>query len=301
MQLLFQKPTQVLPIVCLVSQDNGTGKTMFAKFVNEIFKGNGIIIGKAEISSDFNAYLLGKLVVAIDESFLDKKLVIEKIKSLATATTSALTKKGKDTIEVDFFGKIILLSNNVDNFITATDFDIRYWVLTVPKVEEDDPGLFEKIKKEIPAFLYFLQKRTMFSKNEGRAWFKPDLIRTNSLQRVIDKSKPSALREIETHLIDMFETFQVKEIQMSLKDIKEVVFNNRMNISYLKELCVDFLKLKTEAGRYKYPSFIDDNNQINIKKGNNSHYTFTPEMFKIDSSNFKTIEEIMPFKKLLTL
>jgi len=102
-QLLLLRLTQILPILCLVSEENSTGKTMFATFLNELFRGNVAIIGNAEISGDFTGHLPGKLIIAIDESFIDKKFVIEKIKSLATKTEIPMTKKGKDTVFVDFF------------------------------------------------------------------------------------------------------------------------------------------------------------------------------------------------------
>ena len=136
LQLLYQQPTQKLPILCLVSKENATGKSTFAKWLQRLFSQNVTIIGNAEISNDFNAHLGSKLVVAIDESFIEKKTIIEKIKNLATADSMPMNRKGKDIIEIDFFGKIILLSNNVDNFISATDEDIRYWVREIKKPEK---------------------------------------------------------------------------------------------------------------------------------------------------------------------
>lgn len=297
-QILFKYPTQILPILCLVSEENETGKTMFALWLNEIFKGNCSIIGNAEIESNFNGYLLGKLLVAIDESFLDKKLVIEKIKSMATAPTIPLTKKGKDTIQVDFFAKFLLMSNNVDNFITANENDIRYWVLTVPKIEKSkkDPDLLEKMKKEIPAFLYFLQKRTISTPRVGRAWFAEDLLKTDSLKRIINKSKPTAVRDLETELTEMFKTYRVKSINMCLKDVQEMIFNKRLNSTYVKDILQKHMKLEAseKPGKYKIPIGIDDNDELIIKKGNSTYYTFTPEMFGIDGTDFTEIEN-MPF------
>jgi hypothetical protein len=299
-QLLLQRPTQILPILCLVSEENSTGKTMFATLLNELFRGNVAIIGNAEISSDFNGHLLGKLVIAIDESFIDKKLVIEKIKSLATKTEIPMTKKGKDTVFVDFFGKLILLSNNVDNFISANEFDQRYWVLTVPEPKEKDADLFDKIKKEIPAFLYFLQKRKMYTQKEHRAWFRTDLIKTKSLQKVIDKNKPSAQKEIEIFVKEMFEKYRISTFGLCLKDISTNVFKDKMNQHYIKEI-LQKMNIEKKRGKYKYPTSINELNEadehtyndIIFQRGNSSYYSFNAVDFGFSLE--ECIEEEIPF------
>ena len=40
LQLLYQKPTQILPILCLVSKERITGKSTFLKWLKEIFENN---------------------------------------------------------------------------------------------------------------------------------------------------------------------------------------------------------------------------------------------------------------------
>ncbi|MBN2664552.1 MAG: toprim domain-containing protein [Bacteroidales bacterium] len=297
-QLLYQKPTQILPVLCLVSEQNRTGKSMFAVWLNEIFKGNGIIVGNAEINSEFNAYMIGKLLIAIDEGFIEKKLVVEKIKSYATRTTLPMTKKGKDTIEIDFFAKFLIFSNNVDDFITANSNDIRYWVREIKPVLKPDVNLLAEMKKEIPAFLFFLQKRTLFTKNEDRAWFKPEIIKTDALVKVQERSKPMAQKELELQLTEMFHLYRIKELNFCLKDIQDIVFNKKYSSVYIKEILTKNLGVKPaqKTGKYKYPIAIDDYDELIIKKGNSTFYTFTPEMFNIDSSDFKSLDEnTLPF------
>lgn len=281
-QLLFQRPTQILPILSLVSSENSTGKTMFAKWLGEIFKGNSAIIGNSEIASDFNGHLQGKLIIAIDESFIEKKLIVEKIKSLATATELPMTKKGKDTIFVDFFGKIILLSNNVDTFITASEDDVRYWVRELKKPEKENPNLLTDLINEIPAFLYYLQKRKISTENTTRAWFAYDLLKTDALKKVIDKSRPYVYRIIHHEITEMFENHTVYRIQMSISDIKEQFFknNHRVETPYIKEILTDYFKMKKseKPGRYKFPNGML-NDVINFYEGNSTFYTFEAKDF----------------------
>ncbi len=235
MQLLYQKPTQKLPILCLVSKENATGKSTFAKWLQRIFSQNVTIIGNAEISNDFNAHLASKLVIVIDESFIEKKTIIEKIKNLATADSMPMNRKGKDIVEIDYFGKIILLSNNVDNFISATDEDIRYWVREIKKPKTEATNLLEEMHNEIPAFLDFLDKRKMHTEFESRAWFRPDLLKTEALKKVIEASKPGIVRQLEQNLKDLFFQFNKEEIFLSATDIKNMFFSkaNRYDIDYI--------------------------------------------------------------------
>jgi len=272
LQLLYQQPTQKLPILCLVSKENATGKSTFAKWLQRLFSQNVTIIGNAEISNDFNAHLSSKLVIAIDESFIEKKTIIEKIKNLATADSMPMNRKGKDIVEIDFFGKIILLSNNVDNFISATDEDIRYWVREIDKPKQESTNLLEEMHDEIPAFLDFLDKRKMHTENKSRAWFLPKLIRTEALKKVIEASKPSVIRQFEYHLKSMFFDFGEEEIMLAPVDIKSLFFNksHRIDTDYIKRSiennypAID--KYKNKEGkyvtkRYKIPYWIEGTNE----------------------------------------
>ncbi len=44
MKVLYEKPTQKLPILCLVSETNETGKTTFLNFCEMIFGGNYVLV-----------------------------------------------------------------------------------------------------------------------------------------------------------------------------------------------------------------------------------------------------------------
>lgn len=279
MQLLYQKPTQKLPILCLVSKENATGKSTFAKWLQRIFSQNVTIIGNAEISNDFNAHLASKLVIVIDESFIEKKTIIEKIKNLATADSMPMNRKGKDIVEIDFFGKIILLSNNVDNFISATDEDIRYWVREIKKPEKESTNLLEEMHNEIPAFLDYLEKRKMFTENESRAWFHPNQIKTEALKNVIEASKPSIVRLLEQGLKDLFFQFNKEDIMLSQHDVKNLFFSktNRFDADYIirsiEKHFPNIDKYKNKEGnyvtkRYKIPywtEIIDEEGNETLK------------------------------------
>ena len=126
LKILLEKPTQILPILCLVSKERATGKTTFLKWLKEIFGLNMTYIKGDAFSSQFNSDWASMLLIAIDEVFFDRKEITERLKYLSTTNKDKLENKGKDREEIDFFGKFILCSNNEDNFIQIDENEIRF-------------------------------------------------------------------------------------------------------------------------------------------------------------------------------
>lgn len=242
-QLLFQRPTQKLPILCLVSKENNTGKSTFGKLLMQIFGGNCSIVGNQDLAGDFNAHWATKLLVICDETKIDKQTVIEKVKSLSTADKIMMNAKGKDHIELDCFIKFIFITNNEENFINLTEDDIRYWILKVPVIKEENPGMLDIMIEEIPAFLSYLNRRKLVTELLNRMWFHPMLIKTEALKKVIRYSRPVIEKELIQHLRDMFLDFGVEEIMMTRKDVHKEFFNNRYEANYVEKVLKDHLHI----------------------------------------------------------
>lgn len=270
LQLLYQKPQQILPILCLVSAENNTGKSTFIKWIKSIFTNNCTIVGNAELSNDFNAGWATKLIIACEESFIDKKPVVEKIKALSTGDKIVINQKGKDHIEVDFFGKFILASNNEDSFIIASKADIRYWVRKIPVPKNDNVKLLSTIIPEIPAFLHFLNKREMVTKQQSRMWFAPSAIHTDALNRLIEQNLPKIIKEIREKVRQFFIDFPDEELHITPKMINSGMLGGRYDTYYILKECrthfsIDILrdesgnrKLKTCLYKWKvYNDFTD--------------------------------------------
>lgn len=261
LQLLFQKPTQILPILCLVSKENHTGKTTFAKFLREIFTQNVTIVGNEELSASFNTTYANKLIIISEETFLEKKQIIEKIKALSTADKILMNAKGRDHIEIDFFGKFILLSNNEDNFIYASKDDIRYWVRKIPVPQTPNINILEELKQEIPQLLNFLNKRTLSTKNESRMWFHPILLKTDALKNVQENSQPWVEREIRQRIKSLFIDTGEEVILMSPTIISKEFLKGKYTEKYISKILQDNLNLdivrnpdgKAVIKRYEYP------------------------------------------------
>lgn len=242
--LLYKNPTQILPILCLVSKENNTGKSTFANWLKLIFTQNAAIIGNAELVDNFNAGWATKLLIVCDETKIDKQEVVEKVKRLSTADKIMMNSKGKDHVELDFFGKFIFLSNNEDNFIYASDDDVRYWIRKVPVIKELNVTIMEDLKNEIPAFLHFLNHRKMVVPRRHRGWFDPELIKTEALKKVILHSLPTIEKEIRSKIKSMFFDFGVDTIFMSAKDVKEDFLKNRFEDNYVEDVLKNKMKLK---------------------------------------------------------
>nr|WP_319570229.1 DUF5906 domain-containing protein [uncultured Draconibacterium sp.] len=257
-QLLYQRPTQILPILCLVSKENKTGKSTFIKWLKAIFKQNCTIIGNAELNSEFNAGWSTKLIVGCEETLVDKKPTIEKIKALSTADRVNMNRKGKDHEEIEFFAKFILASNKENNFIYATKSDIRYWVRKVPVIAgEERVNLLEEMIEEIPAFLYFLNRRKMSTENKTRMWFKEDLLRTEALEKLVRNSRTGIEKELYEFLKDIYFDFGEKEVLLTPKDILEKVLKRKTDTSYIRDIIRTDMKaekyMEGKVKTYKIP------------------------------------------------
>lgn len=248
-QLLYQRPTQKLPILCLVSKENNTGKSTFGQLLKAIFTGNMAIIGNADLENDFNSGWASKLIICCEESFIDKKKTVERIKALSTADKITLNQKGIDQAEIDFFGKFLFMSNNENNFVIANENDERYWVRKVPKAEIENVHLMELMVEEIENFLCFLNMRKLSTKHMGRMWFHKDLIKTEAFQNLISHNKSGAEKEIISYLRNLFLEVGFYEIKLTIKYIVEVVLRRRFESHYietiLKEKMRKFSSLKT--------------------------------------------------------
>ncbi|WP_246126087.1 primase-helicase family protein, partial [Bizionia myxarmorum] len=246
--------TQILPILCLVSEERKTGKTTFLNWLKLIFQGNMTINKNEDFRSRFNSDWSNKLIVSVDEVLLDKREDSERIKNLSTAASYKTESKGVDKSESFFFGKFILCSNNECNFIQIDKDEIRYWVRKVPslKDENENPDLLLDLKKELPHFMFYLNKRKISSKRTTRMWFRKEQIVTEALKNLIKGNKTYLDKEIHEILVDDFIMFEQEELQYSLGDLLEKLTKNniRATTSKVSETLKSQFDLKSTNGAY---------------------------------------------------
>ena len=226
LKILLENPTQILPILCLVSKERATGKTTFLKWMKEIFGRNMTYIKGDSFNSQFNSDWASMLLIAIDEVFFDRKEITERLKYLSTTNKDKLENKGKDREEIDFFGKFILCSNNEDNFIQIDENEIRFWVLKINPIKLENTEFLQNLISEIPQFLSFLIHRKFYSQKKSRMWFSPDEIKTKALQKLVFKNGNKLEAKMVELLYEFFESNEVQEISVVPQDILNIL--NRM-------------------------------------------------------------------------
>lgn len=226
LKILLENPTQILPILCLVSKERATGKTTFLKWLKEIFGLNMTYIKGDAFGSQFNSDWASMLLIAIDEVFFDRKEITERLKYLSTTNKDKLENKGKDREEIDFFGKFILCSNNEDNFIQIDENEIRFWVLKINPIKVENTEFLQNLISEIPQFLSFLIHRKFHSEKKSRMWFSPDEIKTKALQKLVFKNGNKLEAKMVELLYEFFESNEVQEMSVVPQDILNML--NRM-------------------------------------------------------------------------
>jgi hypothetical protein len=224
-QLLYTRPTQMLPILLLVSNERETGKTTFLRFLKIIFGKNATFNTNEDFKSQFNADWANRLLVLVDELLLNKMEDTEKIKNLSTAGDYKIEAKGKDRREIEFFAKFVLCSNNEKNPIIIPKEEIRFWVRKVKPVEKDITSLRELMTKEIPCFLHFLMNRKLSTQNESRMWFKPSLLETPALNKIKKYNSSKVEIEMASYCAEVMERLELNTFHCCPKDFLDIMRN----------------------------------------------------------------------------
>lgn len=229
LQLIYLKPEQHLPILCLVSQEQATGKTTFLQLLKAIFNENMRILDSKRLSGNFNSHWAGKLIVATDEAFLDteKKEVSNTLKMIATNDTVPMESKGKNAVEVSNFAKLIMCSNDEKSFARIEAEDTRYWVIKVQTIPRDerDPHMQGKMMKEIPAFLWFLKHRQLYYQERTRLWFEVEDYDTPAHRAVQERTELGLVKHVKDVVKTQFFYQRTDQIKLSLDKIHTFVAN----------------------------------------------------------------------------
>ncbi|OBX26157.1 hypothetical protein LX77_02031 [Gelidibacter algens] len=254
LQLLYLKPIQILPILCLVSKERSTGKTTFLKWLKMVFDNNLTYLTNDSFSSQFNADWANKLLICIDEVLFNKEELTERIKYLSTTNFNKLEAKGKDKREVEFFGKFILCSNNEDNFIKIDTNETRFWVLKIPSLKKEETRFLEYLEAEVPAFLYHLQHRKLKSLQSTRMWFSPSQIRTQALENLMQNNRNRVEKELASVILSAMETLDLEEVQICPLDALHLLNRTRIktDLTQLRHIFKKDWKLRNQDNSMMY-------------------------------------------------
>ncbi len=257
MQLLYMQPTQKLPILLLVSEERNTGKTTFLIFLKAVFQDNATFNTNEDFRSQFNADWAGKLLIVVDEVLLCRREDSERLKNLSTAQTYKVEAKGKDRQEVNFFAKFVLCSNN-ELFPVIIDVgETRYWVRKVIRLESDDTNFLQKLKEQIPAFLYYLQHRPLSTTKESRMWFDPALIRTEALERIMQSNRNHTEIDIVELLRTIMESQNVDKVSFIPQDLLPLLSLNGVKVElwHIRKVVKELWRLKPAPNALSYTTY----------------------------------------------
>lgn len=257
LQLLYLQPVQKLPILLLVSEERNTGKSTFLNFLKAVFRNNVTFNTNEDFRSQFNADWTGKLVIVVDEVLLNRREDSERLKNLSTTLSYKVEAKGKDRTEIAFFAKFVLCSNNEYLPILIDAGETRYWVRKIMPLQSDDTNFLQKLKAEIPAFLYFLTQRELSTTQESRMWFNPRLTHTAALQKIIRSNRNRLEIEMTELLLDIMSNMNVESVSFCLNDLVTLLLYSQVKVEkyQVRKVVQEVWKLTSAHNSLSYTAY----------------------------------------------
>lgn len=294
MQVMYLHPRQILPILGLVSQLRGTGKTTYGDWMLAIYGDNGVLLNPSNISSSFNSTYATKNLLIIEETKFEKSGDLEKLKAISTQKKMTVNTKYISEYSIPFFGKIIMFSNHEDKFVIMDDEEIRYWVRQIPKIEIENHNILKDIIKEIPYFLYFLEQMPNANLDLSRMVFTADQLETKILTKTKENSR-SAVHKSILELLDKYcmDNNDIEVIRFTNIDIHEKWFSKgKYDLSYISKVIKYEMKLDKESKVVRYRTL---DNIHNTMDGRGRPYEFKNEYYKAHDVINEDDDDGLPF------
>lgn len=258
LQLLYLQPVQKLPILLLVSEERNTGKSTFLNFLKAMFRNNVTFNTNEDFRSQFNSDWAGKLIIVVDEVLLNRREDSERLKNLSTTLSYKVEAKGKDRDEIAFFAKFVLCSNNERLPVIIDPGETRYWVRKIHHLENDDTHFLQKLIEEIPAFLYFLQHRTLTTQSVSRMWFSPKQTETAALLKIIRCNKSKYEVEAAELIKEIMECMEIDSFSFCLNDLLILLNLSQVRIDkhWLRKIVTEDWKLTPAPNGLTYTTYL---------------------------------------------
>ena len=256
LQLLFLQPLQKLPILLLVSEERNTGKSTFLNFLKAVF-GDNVTFTNEDFRSQFNSDWTGKLLIVVDEVLLNRREDSERLKNLSTTFNYKVEAKGKDRTEIAFFAKFVLCSNNEYLPVIIDAGETRYWVRKINPLQNDDTNFLQKLKEEIPAFLFFLTQRELSTEKESRMWFNPKLTHTAALQKIIRSNRNRLEIEMAELFLDIMSNMNVESVSFCLNDLMTLLIYSQIKAEkhQVRKVVQEVWKLTSAPNSLSYTAY----------------------------------------------
>ena len=267
----------------LVSEERNTGKSTFLNFLKAIFQDNVTFNTNEDFRSQFNSDWAGKLLIMVDEVLLNRREDSERLKNLSTTLSYKVEAKGKDRNEIGFFAKFVLCSNNEHLPVIIDAGETRYWVRKIERLQCDDTDFLQKLKDEIPAFLYHLQHRTLATKKESRMWFSPKQIETEALRKIIRSNRNRLEIEMADLLLDIMAKMEMETVSFCLHDIIPLLLCSQVKAEKLqvRKVVQECWKLSPAPNGLTYTTYVyGGEGRYHTRKDVGRYYTVTKELLE---------------------
>lgn len=261
-QILYTKPYQKLPVLCLVSKEEGTGKSTFLKLLYMIFQNNMTFVSPDDIMGQWTSHWVSKLIVACEETFFEKKEAEEKIKNYSTADKIMRSERFVNNSLIDCFLKFVFCSNHEDNFIKLNKGASRFWVVKVGVIQGKSNPDFEKLlQDEVSAFLHFIQSRELSTVKRDRMWFHPDQFKNDAFQNIVNHSEPGIVKNLRIALDEYFLKFATSQLIIDSKNLRDY-FGVKADDFYIKEIVKEYFGVTKEHGVQRFKFHINEKDFI---------------------------------------
>ena len=263
LQLLYLQPIQKLPILLLVSEERNTGKSTFLNFLKALFQNNVTFNTNEDFRSQFNSDWSGKLLIVVDEVLLSRREDSERLKNLSTTLSYKVEAKGKDRDEIAFFAKFVLCSTNEYLPVIIDAGETRYWVRKIDRLQSDDTDFLQKLKAEIPAFLYHLQHRQLSTEKESRMWFAPSLLHTEALRKIIRSNRNRLEIEMCELILDIMASTGIDTFSFCCNDMLTLLANSyvKAEMYQVRKVLQECWKLTPAHNTLTYTTYQVDYNR----------------------------------------
>ena len=241
LQLLYLHPIQKLPILLLVSEERNTGKSTFLNFLKAMFRNNVTFNTNEDFRSQFNSDWAGKLIIVVDEVLLNRREDSERLKNLSTTLSYKVE-----------------ASNNERLPVIIDPGETRYWVRKIHHLENDDTHFLQKLIEEIPAFLYFLQHRSLTTQNVSRMWFSPKQTETAALLKIIRCNKSKYEVEAAELIKEIMECMEIDSFSFCLNDLLILLNLSQVRIDkhWLRKIVTEDWKLAPAPNGLTYTTYL---------------------------------------------
>lgn len=257
MKCLYEYPKQMLPILVLLSEKQGTGKTTFLDWLYMIFGDNSTIVNPESMSSEFNASYAKKNILMFEEAFFHKPEAAEKIKRLTTGKFIQLRDLYVSAVNIPLYCHLVMCSNKVHDFMRIEKEETRYFILEIPQVTgELNTRIDKDLFSEIPMFLKYLSQLPPIDFSQNRLVLTKEQTHTPHLTVLKNESKTWLHKELELHIEDFFNNNpDIDSFYAGSIDIKNEWFSRDQNVkaSYISKVIRQELKMAVEKQQRYYP------------------------------------------------